>query len=232
VPLVIDYPADTSRLDLSGQPIRDQDLAGLRGLTALQQLDLSYTQISDAGLAHLRGLTSLQLLYLQGTQISDLAPLAGLLIEGMLRELSLSGSGLRAQPPELAEAADPAAAFRSYFEDLRRGAVRNTDLKLVLVGNAQVGKTTLKPCLVHGEPPREPIQERTHGIDATTLGWPAGDEAFRLTIWDLAGQEIYHTMHRFLLQPRVVFLLLWAEQTEETDLRELHPVTYWLDLIR
>ncbi|MBA2243921.1 MAG: TIR domain-containing protein, partial [Gemmatimonadetes bacterium] len=141
------------------------------------------------------------------------------------------GVNLRAQPPELAEAADPTAAFRSYFEDLRRGATRNTDLKLVLVGNGRVGKTTLKHCLVHGVPPPEPIRERTHGIDATTLGWPAGGEEFRVTIWDLAGQEIYHTMHRFLLHPRVVFLLLWAEETEETDPRELHPVSYWLDLI-
>jgi hypothetical protein len=144
----------------------------------------------------------------------------------------VSSKNLSAQPPELAQMDDPAEAFRSYFEDLRRGSRRNTDLKLVLIGNAHVGKTTLKQHLVTGELSQDCAQERTHGIDAAVLPWRVGGEEFRLAVWDLAGQDIYHTMHRFLLHPRALFLLLWAEETDERDPQELHPVAYWLELVR
>lgn len=206
------------------------DLAPLRKLTALSSLDISDARVSN--IATLNALTSLTSLGIWGAPVGDLSPLEDLLIGGRLQSLSVSGESLEAQPPELAQMHDPAEAFRSYFEDLRRGSWRNTDLKLVLIGNAHVGKTTLKQHIVTGEIPQGKARERTHGIDAAILPWRAGGEEFRLTLWDLAGQEIYHTMHRFLLHPRALFLLLWAEETDDRDPQELHPVAYWLELVR
>ncbi|HEX2091495.1 MAG TPA: leucine-rich repeat domain-containing protein [Longimicrobiaceae bacterium] len=217
-----------SSLNISGTQVSDLSL--LRELTKLTSLNISGTQVSD--LSPLRKLTALSSLTISESPVSDLSPLEDLLISGQLRFLRVTGERLRAQPPELAEAKDPAEAFRSYFEDLRNGSRRNTDLKLVLIGNAQVGKTTLKQRLTTGELLQDHRPERTHGIDATVLPWHAGEEEFRLTVWDLAGQEIYHTMHRFLLHPRALFLLLWAEATDEKDPQEQHPVSYWLELVR
>ncbi|MET0397313.1 MAG: leucine-rich repeat domain-containing protein [Longimicrobiaceae bacterium] len=215
-------------LDISNTQV--SDLSPIRDLTSLASLDISNTQVSD--LSPIRDLTSLASIDISNTQVSDLSPLADMLIGGWLRHMRVSGESLDAQPPELAQTIDPAEAFRSYFEDLRRGSQRNTDLKLVLIGNAQVGKSTLKQQLLAGELSPDSVQERTHGIDTMVLPWRVGEEELRLTVWDLAGQEIYHTMHRFLLHPRALFLLLWAEETDERDPQELHPAAYWLELVR
>ncbi len=216
---------------LTSSATKVSDLSPLRELTLALFAPCSRApQVSD--LSPLRELTSLSSLDITDTKVSDLSPLEHLLIEGQLQELYVSGESLRAQPPELALSDNPAEAFRSYFMDLRAGSRRNTDLKLVLIGNGHVGKTTLKRHIVTGELPQEGAKERTHGIDATVLPWRVDGEDFRVTVWDLAGQEIYHTMHRFLLHPRALFLLLWAEETDETDPQELHPVSYWLELVR
>ncbi len=77
----------------------DKDLAGLKGLTALQSLNLSWCrQITDAGLAHLKGLTALQSLDLGGCGITDagLAHLKGLTgVQSLyLRECQITDAGL------------------------------------------------------------------------------------------------------------------------------------------
>jgi len=54
-------------LDLSGcERVTDAGVAHLKGLTALQTLELNFTEVTDAGLAHLKGLTALQSLGLTG----------------------------------------------------------------------------------------------------------------------------------------------------------------------
>ena len=66
-------------LDIPGTLLTDAGLAQLQGLTALEYLNLAGTRITDAGLAHLKGFTALQCLDLENTQISDagLAQLKG-----------------------------------------------------------------------------------------------------------------------------------------------------------
>ena len=53
------------------EPISDDNLKYLSGLTKLENLILHYTQVSDDGLKQLSGLTRLKLLWLKGTQVSD-----------------------------------------------------------------------------------------------------------------------------------------------------------------
>lgn len=57
-------------LTLGGNPIEDDDLANLSGLSALQRLELDNTRITDKGLVHLRNLSSLQQLQLTGTEVT------------------------------------------------------------------------------------------------------------------------------------------------------------------
>lgn len=67
-------------LNLRGQPVTDDQLAHLAGLTSLTELHLERTQITDKGLSHLKGLVNLEYLNLYGTNVSDagLANLEGL----------------------------------------------------------------------------------------------------------------------------------------------------------
>lgn len=67
-------------LNLRGQPVTDEQLVHLEGLTGLTELHLERAQITDKGLPHLRGLVNLKYLNLYGTNVSD----AGLSnLEGM-----------------------------------------------------------------------------------------------------------------------------------------------------
>jgi internalin A len=52
-------------------PVRDAELAYLRGLRGLYQLNLDATKVTDAGLVHLKGLTQLEELFLDSSRITD-----------------------------------------------------------------------------------------------------------------------------------------------------------------
>lgn len=56
-------------------------------------------------------------------------------------------------------------------------------------------------------------------------------EPLTINLWDFGGQEIYHATHRLFLADDSVYLLLWAEDTEEHPDETRHPVSYWLDAI-
>ncbi len=53
------------------EPISDDNLKHLSGLTNLQSVYLVNTQVSDDGVKHLSGLTNLRVLWFVNTQISD-----------------------------------------------------------------------------------------------------------------------------------------------------------------
>jgi endonuclease YncB( thermonuclease family) len=59
------------RLGLSGVPLRDEDLASLKGLTDLRDLSLRGSLVTDKGLKHLEPFTKLQNLSLMSTGVGD-----------------------------------------------------------------------------------------------------------------------------------------------------------------
>ena len=66
-----DYAAPVVAVQLGNTPLRDSDLACLRGFGRLQALWLQGTAISDQGLSHLHTCRHLQELSLRDTQIGD-----------------------------------------------------------------------------------------------------------------------------------------------------------------
>jgi endonuclease YncB( thermonuclease family) len=59
------------RLEISGVPFRDEDLAAMRGIPDLRALSLRATRITDAGLAQLRRFEKLRSLSLMSTNVTD-----------------------------------------------------------------------------------------------------------------------------------------------------------------
>jgi hypothetical protein len=59
------------RLELTGVPLQDDDLAALKDLTALRALSLQESLITDRGLGHLQRFTKLRVLSLMSTSIGD-----------------------------------------------------------------------------------------------------------------------------------------------------------------
>ena len=105
---------------------------------------------------------------------------------------------------------------------------RSTRRKLLLVGEGNVGKTSLIAALrsapfVEGRP-------TTHGIEISplTIHHPSLDMDMTVRAWDFGGQEVYRISHQFFFTRRALYLVVWnARQGQEQD-----EVEGWLRRIR
>lgn len=125
---------------------------------------------------------------------------------------------------------------------------RLNELKLLLVGQGSVGKTSIVQQIIHGT--FDPNQTKTEGISINQ--WQVGgnpkskmqtgkvqvgkkeihisnlNSPIKLNIWDFGGQEIMHATHQFFLTKRSLYLLvLDARLTQEEN-----RVEYWLKIIQ
>jgi internalin A len=169
-------------------------------------------------------LTNLRTLYLSGNRLTSLpATLAPLLRSGLV--LRLLGNPLADPLPELFErGTDALAAYLSSIGD----AVVQYEAKLLLVGEGNVGKTSLVAALcdkpfVEGRP-------TTHGIEIHPLALhhPRVDVDMTLRAWDFGGQEVYRITHQFFFSRRALYLLVWNAREGQ----ERNEVEGWLRRIR
>ncbi|GCA74672.1 internalin-A [Microcystis aeruginosa NIES-2520] len=214
-------------LDLSYNQIREIPEA-LTHLTSLQDLDLSYNQISEIPEA-LTQLTSLQYLFLSYNQIREIPEALAHLVN--LKRLVLENNPITNVPPEIIrqgwgktiwDDGNPQAIF-SYLKDKGEKRPLN-ELKVLLVGEGDVGKTSLLKRLLHntfnsGEP-------KTPGINIEK--WQLSQKPdIRLNIWDFGGQKVMQTTHQFFLTKRSLYLLVLDNRKNEQQNR----LEYWLKLI-
>lgn len=228
------------------------DLSPLSGLTKLSEVDCSVNQIEDLSL--LRNLTGLTVVDFSENQIMDLGPLGGLtgliwidchsnrikdtqaiqlLLDNNknLKKVDFSDNLLTNIPVEFLNNVEQ---LRSYFASLKQGSERNTQLKMLLLGNGRVGKSSLAHCLEHDEPAPEQMQS-THGILVKNLEVEiaSSSKPWQVSLWDFGGQEIYHATHRLFYSHNALFLVVWAEDPTEIEPEEYkHNLIYWLDLAR
>jgi hypothetical protein len=108
----------------------------------------------------------------------------------------------------------------------------NDTLKVIFVGMALVGKTSMIKRLIEGEHTIIPtIDERTIGVDIydwepkndkrfehinsqieirdETLREACGDVDVKLSVWDFAGQHVYHATHELFFSNRALYVLVW-----------------------
>ena len=195
----------------------------LGNLTALTTLNLSENQLTAVpeSLGNLTALTELNLSRNQLTAVPMW--LAGLLEGGT--QLRLSGNPLSEPLPELA--ARGPAELATYLRSLH-DAKPQYEAKMVLVGEGNVGKTSLVAALkgetfVEGRP-------TTHGIEISplTVRHPSLSTSMTVRAWDFGGQEVYRVSHQFFLTRRALYLVVWnARQGQEHD-----EVEGWLRRIR
>ena len=105
-------------------------------------------------------------------------------------------------------------------------SVRHMTGKIVLVGDAGVGKTGLGWRLAHGDFKEHPS---THGQQfwmLDTLGSHRADGAeCEAVLWDLAGQPDYRLIHSLFLDDAELALLLFNPSERQEP---LHGVDFWL----
>jgi len=137
-----------------------------------------------------------------------------------LSELDLMGiepNPIRVPPPEILSKG--VEAIKDYLRQIESGGVDYLfEAKLLIVGEAAAGKTTLAKKIQN---PKYSIKDEdsTEGIDVIRWNFPIDDERhFRVNIWDFGGQEIYHATHQFFLTKRSLYALVVDTRSEDTDL--------------
>ncbi len=235
-------------------------LEPLKGLEQLHTLNCSGTQVTS--LEPLESLKLLQELSCSYTKVSSLAVIAGLTA---LKSLDVSGLNLSQLPEALIQQASLEALYcynskianipsgilstdfddnclsrvRAYFASLKQGAMPVNDIKLMVLGNGQIGKTQLCRRLC-GEDFDDSIPS-THGVLVRQAAFTLNaDDKAKLNIWDFGGQEIYHGTHSlFFSAQQCVFLLVWHPERENQQTHEVggmhfrnQPLSYWVEQIK
>ena len=101
------------------------------------------------------------------------------------------------------------------------------EAKILIVGQADVGKTSLVKRLVYGT--FEPNEPQTEGIIIAKWQVPGiGGEQIRLNVWDFGGQEIMHATHQFFLTKRSLYLIVLDARKGENE----SNLNYWLNIVQ
>jgi len=195
----------------------------LGNLTALGYLNLSQNKLTTLP-ESLGNLTSLRLLNLSDNQLTSLPKqLADRLARGL--DLNVKNNPLAEPLPDIVKrGTDALVAYLRSLED----AVAQYEAKLLLVGEGNVGKTSLVAALrgasfVDNRP-------TTHGIEIWPLTFrhPSLDRDMTLRAWDFGGQEVYRVTHQFFFGRRALYMVVWnSREGQEQD-----EVEGWLSRIR
>lgn len=200
---------------LDGYSTNISDISPLANLRNLEILDISITEVSD--LSPLKELTKLHALNCSSTRIFDLTPLQKIIEVGVIVKLeSFLSEGILVEycplttpPPAVVQQGND--SILNYFAEREKAQFKNTEIKLILVGNSTSGKTSLSRFL--RERTFDPSQFTTHGI--RNEQWEPEGHEIQVNIWDFGGQEYYHATHRLFLSSNAVYGLVWDRQTDK-----------------
>jgi small GTP-binding protein len=232
----------------------------LQKLVHLTRLNLSYNRINDV--RDLAGLQGLNFLFLNNNQIEFISPLLRLkelerldlsnnrifFLPAEILDLNLNiqwghtgnekailfaNNPLETPPKEIVKLGT--VAVQNFFESNKKmETVRLLESKLLIVGNGEVGKTSLMRKLKDNDfQIIEGNEPTTHGLNIVPweLECPFPDsknEKIKVHIWDFGGQAIYHSTHQFFLTKRSLYLFVWEARKEE----EAQTFDYWLNIIK
>jgi internalin A len=211
-------PSETKVLGLRNQELQDFP-EWIKELKALTSLNVSYNSLGSLpeGIKELKALTSLDV------SVNRLESLPKAVFElPLIARLNLLGNPL---PGTAAASTDPDFSCSVlYGKDL---APLN-QVKIVICGQAMVGKTTLRTCLVTGAPPAsDPPDTKGIDIDETDrLGSPG--QPLYARIWDFGGQVILHHTHQIFLTEKTIYLLVAFSRMDADN----NKVGHWLKTIQ
>lgn len=203
-------------------------------LTALESLDLSNNQLVALPL-EIGQLTAMRSLDLSNNQLTALP--TEIIQLPALEELDLRDNPLPFPPEILVQTDDPAAIQRAWADYLGGQKRPHNEVKMVLVGEGSVGKTSLVNRLLYDT--FAPDSDKTEGIaihrwkianerESEKASQQGSESAIRVNVWDFGGQEIMHATHQFFLTKRTLYVLVLDNRLSEVENR----LDYWLALIR
>ena len=180
-------------------------------------------------------LTELKYLSFHGNKLTKLPAEIQNLTE--LKTLYLHGNDALGIPPEVLgpawqrvstanPAANPAGILDYYFNSRTEASSPLLEAKLLILGQGEVGKTSLVKQLAHGT--FDPGEAKTDGIEIEPWQRPGkDDQEIRVNIWDFGGQEIMHATHQFFLTKRSLYVVVLSARKGENE----NNIFYWLRII-
>jgi internalin A len=187
-------------------------------LSQLQRLDISYNQLRTLP-DSLGQLSQLKEFILLENQITALPVSMGQLSK--LNHLAANNNPLTNPPLEIVSKG--IEAIREYFKAAKTHSRQLNEVKVLLVGDGESGKTSLIKQLL--EQKFDPNESQTHGININRYTMKNGKREILVNFWDFGGQEIMHSTHQFFLSKRSLYILV-------IDIRRDHQVPdYWLEYI-
>ena len=220
IPVVPEWSVSLSILDLSYNHL--SNLPNSTVASGLKTFNISNNQFHTVPHCVCSFVTLHTLNIANNPNITSLPPELGQLQN--LRNLNLNGLNNLNDPPRsvLVTTADCIRYLNSRLHNTRG----YYHMKLMLVGNCSVGKSTLVAQLCS----KEIGNESTTGVDITQWKYsPAYNrKTFYFSIWDFAGQEEYYATHQCFLSKRSLYLLVWNVTEGDAGVADLKP---WLNSI-
>jgi len=112
-------------------------------------------------------------------------------------------------------------------ESIRGGEEVLKEMKVMVVGEPAVGKTTMLRVL-YGHNSQELAAHPCVATDGIDLG-EITLEGHRLMFWDFAGQEVYRYTHQLFLSDNAICLVMFRLTTAEEEANG--QLTYWMDSV-
>lgn len=231
------------------------EVSDLSELKNLIELNLSNNRIKDV--TFLKGAFAITTLDLHNNAIKDLRPLRNLIgrigiMNAKWQPLTINIAKNPLEYPSMDFIELGRNAVLGAFEDIeRRGKYINEDVKVILVGNSAVGKSTLvkylnfehrfdeeHPSTVWMEISAFKSKEKIESINAQCT----------LRVFDFGGHDYFHDTHHSFFGVNTVYILLWDTETNLNQTRPLiqkiddsveiatetrdYPIKYWLDSIK
>lgn len=209
-------------LALTGNKLRSIP-DGISKLTNLEHLYLSCNHLSEIH-DEVFELKNLQVLCLAGNDYTVL-PEKVIKLE-KLKKITLNGN-IKNIPPEIIEKSqsqpsnldenpkkegNPDPIFEFLKEKLKGAKEVLNEVKLLIVGEGDIGKTCLRKRLIHdlyNEEKTTPGYDREKWETEKNIVIEKWNQKLIFNIWDFGGQQIFHAIHKFFLTKRSVYLLLW-----------------------
>ncbi len=230
-------------------------IESLSDLKKLKEIFLSNNLLKS--ISFLQGARHIETIDLHNNQIKDLRAIEDIIsLRGIVNDkwkvgtINVAKNPLEQPPMEIVNIGKD-AVLRTFEDVKKRGRYVNKDIKVILVGNSEAGKSTLAK-YIDNETELELEHPATLWMEEKTVKskykiHSAGENCV-LHIFDFGGHDYFHDTHHIFYSTNAVYMLLWDEKTNNLNFRKCvqenklgekievdtqdYPVKYWLDSIK
>jgi len=223
----------------------------------LEELYLSNNFLNSLAFFNKTKFPNLKTLDLHGNNVKDLEPMKEVIeklninnSKWLQKTINVSKNPLEKPPMEIVNIGKEAVL--NYFEELSSGRrYINNEVKLILVGNSEVGKTTLAKYL-DDEKNLDIPHSSTHWLEERQISskhiLDKISQKCTINLFDFGGHDYFHDTHHLFYSSNTIYLLLWDKATNKMAHRATvqknnkgqsvevqfqdYPLKYWLDSIK